>query len=248
VRVIGGELYPGPHYLDGCTQKHNTCDYDSGISNAEGGPPPKHILFDGVYFHGWLRPPGTDFHTECLQVGSGIDVTIENSRFTGCATHDIFIRSWGPAFVLKNWTIQNNVFGATQDGYFSVNVADTSGATYDDIVVRNNSALQDFGSDVRVGKIEFVGNIQPDMSGFKCGYAPAAIWDYNVYASGTPCGHHDRIGNPRFVDPSALNLRVMRGSAAIGRGDPASYPATDAAGRVRPHGKAPDAGAYEFRG
>jgi hypothetical protein len=247
VRVLGGELYPGPNYLDGCTQDHNTCDYDSNISNAEGGPPPQHILFNGVFFHGWLRPPGTDFHTECLQVGSGIDVTIENSRFTDCATHDIFIRSWGPDFVLRDWMIQNNFFGATQDGYYSVNIGDTTGATYQNIVVRNNSALQDFASDVQTGTISFIGNIEPDMSSFKCGYAPAAKWDYNIYGSGTPCGRHDRIGDPKFVNAASLDLRVQPGSAAIGRGDPASFPPTDIARLQRPYGKLPDAGAYEFR-
>lgn len=203
VRVLGGQLYPGPHYLDGCTQRHNTCDYDSNISNAEGGPPPRNILFDRVFFHGWLRPRGTDFHTECLQVGSGIDVTIENSRFSQCATHDIFIRSWGAGFDLRNWTIRNNVFAATHDGYFSVNVADTTGAIYDNIVVRNNTALQDFGSDVRTGTIRFIANVQPDMSRFKCGYAPAATWDYNVYLSGTPCGPHDRVGKPAALRRAA---------------------------------------------
>jgi hypothetical protein len=41
------------------------------------------------------------------------------------------------------------------------------------------------------------------------------------------------------------DFRLRAGSPAIGRGDPASFPAGDRAGTCRPQGKLPDAGAFE---
>jgi len=60
VNVLGGEVGPG-----------QGLDYDSQISTAgPGDPPPTDITIDGVWFHDWWRQPGTDYHTECLQLGA----------------------------------------------------------------------------------------------------------------------------------------------------------------------------------
>jgi hypothetical protein len=251
IRVIGGELYPGEDYLTGCTQEHNTCDYDSQLTSAyPDGAPPEHILFDRVHFHGWLRPAGTDFHTECLQVGSGIDVTIERSRFDNCATHDIFIRSWGTAFTLRDWKIENNYFGPTQDGYFVMQVVEGSDPALpcENFLIRNNSALQDMNMNCKAGGdrgVRVESNIWPTMGSYMCDLDGSA-WDYNVYGSGTPCGRHDRIGRIGFVDPAGLDLRLTRGSVAIKAGNPRSFPPTDIAGHRRRKGRRPDAGASVF--
>jgi hypothetical protein len=245
IRVIGGDIGPG-----------TGLDYDSQITTTSGGQtPPANILIDGVRFHDWWRPPGTDFHTECLQVGSGINVTIRNSRFERCATHDIFIRSWGQTnggvHTIRNWTIENNVFGATLDGFFSLNITEGSDELQpcEDILIRNNSFLQDTHVSCPAGGangIRVESNIQPSMKSFMCGLG-GSKWNYNVYGTGTPCGARDRIGNPRFANPAALDLRLRNGSAAIDRGNPKSFPARDFAGQKRPSGRAPDAGAYEKR-
>jgi hypothetical protein len=84
------------------------------------------------------------------------------------------------------------------------------------------------------------------MKAFACGLG-GSKWNYNVYGSGTPCGARDRIGNPRFANTAALDLRLRKGSAAIDRGNPKSFPAHDYVGQKRPFGRAPDAGAYEKR-
>jgi fibronectin type III domain protein len=253
VAIVGGELYPGPDYLTGCTQTNPTCDWDSQISNAcDTCAPSTNVLIDGVKIHGFLRPPGTDFHTECLQFGSAVNLVIRNSRFWDCATHDIFMRSWGATYPFQNVLIENNFFGATQEGYYSINIADTPGSTYSNVVVRYNSALQQFASDVQgmpPGSISFIANVEPAMSAFKCGYSASAAWDYNVYwdAGSTPCGPHDVVSTsgPGFVDPTTLDLHLLPGAVAIDHGDPSAYPATDIDGQHRPIGPLPDAGADE---
>jgi chitodextrinase len=253
VSIIGGELYPGPDYLTGCSETNPTCDWDSQISKAcDTCAPPTNVLIDGVSIHGFLRPPGTDFHTECLQFGSAVNLVIRNSRFWDCATHDIFMRSWGDTYPFQNVLIENNFFGATHDGFYSINIADTPGSTYGNVVVRYNSALQEFATDVQdmpPGSISFIANVEPDMSGFKCGYSASATWDYNVYwdAGSTPCGPHDVVSTSGsgFVDPTTLDLHLLPGAVAIDHGDPSSYPATDIDGQHRPIGPLPDAGADE---
>jgi hypothetical protein len=57
------------------------------------------------------------------------------------------------------------------------------------------------------------------------------------------------IGDPRFVDPAAGDLRLLAGSAAIDVIDPASaLPLVDLRGVPRPRGDGYDLGAFEFSG
>jgi hypothetical protein len=252
VSVIGGEVYPGDDFLTGCTQSNNTCDYDPLISESPGSKvAPKNVLIDGVHFHGWLRPAGTDFHTECLQVGAGETVTIQNSVFDHCATHDIFIRSWGNinggVHNLKNWLIQNNVFEETQDGYYVMQfVGDLNRAGCVGNEIRYNSAAQGFLADQC--DVGFVGNIAPRAS-YSCGgsYFRHNVW-FSDFSTPAHCGSTDIAvngGDPGFVDMAAGNLRLKATSVAVGAGDPAEYPATDADGDARSDGH-PDAGAFEL--
>ncbi len=249
IRVIGGEIYPGPDFLVDCSDANRKCDFDSQISSApDGGPPPTNILIDHVNFHGWLRPPGTDWHTECLQFGSGVNVTIRNSRFWDCATHDIFVLSWGGTnYPLRNWVIENNYFGLTPDGYYSIRIGNQEGIVCENFLVRYNTALQNMYSDCQASNVRFTANIEPTGERFQCQATAGAVWDYNVYQSGTRCGPHDRVGPSTFVDQDAMDLRLKPGSAAVNRGDPKNYPLTDFQGDRRPQGKRPDAGADELR-
>jgi hypothetical protein len=244
VRVLGGEVGPG-----------QGLDFDSIISSAAeaGATPPTNILIDGVYFHDWWRPAGTDFHTECLQVGSGINVTIQNSRFQHCATHDIFIRSWGEAngaqHQLRNWLIQNNYFDKTLDGFYIMQIAEGSDPKQpcENFIIRNNSALQPIYSGCPAGGatgIRIESNIFPNMAKYAC-QSTTARWDYNIYGSGVKCGPHDRIAASGFMNPDALDLRLKKGAPAINRGNPKSFPKRDIQGHRRPIGKKPDAGAVE---
>ncbi|HEY7018325.1 MAG TPA: choice-of-anchor Q domain-containing protein, partial [Gaiellaceae bacterium] len=73
--------------------------------------------------------------------------------------------------------------------------------------------------------------------------AAAINWRYNVIQGGS-CGATDLNAASGFVNPSS-NLHLAAGSAAINRGDPSSYPASDIDGQARPAGGRADAGADE---
>jgi hypothetical protein len=69
-------------------------------------------------------------------------------------------------------------------------------------------------------------------------------YSHNVWDGGV-CGATDVDAPSGFVDAAAGDLHLRPGAAAIGRGDPADYPATDIDGHRRPRGSAVDAGADE---
>lgn len=240
VSVIGGEVY-SPVRVSG----------DSLIASIR-GLIPKDILIDGVSFHDWRDiGPGQFHHIECLQMGAGINVTIRNSTFHDCATHDLFIRSWGVTAEspspLSNIVIENNWFGKT-DGFYAMQVLDDlfTGTPQTSVTLQNNSSLQPFVVRVSHGTASVRGNILPGMSAFGCtAYGQNKWFDYNLYASGVPCGPHDRVGDPRFVDPAKLDLHLQPGSAALGRGAPLAQPTFDIDGKLRPIRALPDAGASQ---
>jgi hypothetical protein len=241
IRVFGGHVYPGP----------NGADYDSMISTRSGSrTPPSNILISRVRFHGWVDvSPSQANHIECLQIGSGVNLTIRKSRFWKCGTHDIFIRSWGTInggnHPLKNIRIENNFFGRTTDGYYAIQLVDDLATSRTSFLVRNNSSLQPFHDNVRRGTIRFSGNAIANMSSWECGQSFRSRWHHNVFGSGRRCGWSDRVGRLRFMNPATLDLRLRARSAAINRGDPDNYPRTDIQGQRRPRGGRPDAGADE---
>jgi hypothetical protein len=238
VAIQGGEIYSSRPV----TSDSLVAGYDGIV--------PTNIVFDGVYFHDWLDSlaGGVNHHIECLQVGAANGLTIENSRFRNCFTHDIFVRSWG----LVNGTpspiagvlIENNWLAATTNGYYTLQVLDdlASASAPTSAIVRYNTALQGFNVRLRFGSQQVVGNILPSMTAYACSVAGRG-YDFNVYQSGVRCGSHDRVGSARLVDPAAFDLRLLPGSAAIDAGDPANHPAADIVGN--PRGGLPDAGAWE---
>jgi hypothetical protein len=240
INIVGGEVGPS----DGS-------DYDSQITEYSGSRvAPRDILIDGVAFHDWWRPAGSDFHTECLQVGAGVNVTIRNSRFWNCATHDIFIRSWGGInggiHELKGWLIENNFFAKTLDGFYAIQFVNDLGFSNADFVVRNNSFLQGIYIDGPTTTITVDSNIFADQATFGCS---GDVYRFNIYetlqGTGGPCGATDRVATVQYVNRAALDLHLLPGSPGIDQGNPASFPANDIDGQARPRGAAPDVGADE---
>jgi hypothetical protein len=156
--------------------------------------------------------------------------------------------------VMDNITIENSWFGPT------VGVDGTGGpvalnwnATRDcpGAVVRYNTFI-DSGFQVVCSvdsSLQLYGNIVPILNDFNCN-AWKAVSSYNVGEGGTAdpsCGPGSYVapGGVAFVNRAAGDYHLAPGSAAIGRGDPNRYPATDIDGQTRPIGSAPDAGADE---
>lgn len=182
VSVIGGDVGP-------------TENDDSQVTSHEGRVP-ANILFDRVRFHDAVRTD-PDAHTECLQIGAGVGVTIRRSRFERCAVHDVFIASWGRAngnrHPLRNFTIEKNVFGKTLEGHYSLRLAYKDDVPCRNFVIRDNVAAQNMYSDCEARGVRFLRNRQPSMSRHACEGSAGAVWDWNVYARGEPCGPNDVV-------------------------------------------------------
>jgi hypothetical protein len=153
VSVLGGQVYsPSP------------VSSDPVIASIR-GLVPTNILIDGVAFHDWIDVgPGQKNHIECLQVGGAINLTIRNSSFRNCATHDIFIRSWGNVnaspYPLTNIVIQGNSLAATTAGYYAIDIMDdlwTASPT--SFFVLNNTAAQTILVRPTHGTVQIAGNI-----------------------------------------------------------------------------------------
>jgi hypothetical protein len=105
------------------------------------------------------------------------------------------------------------------------------------------------GSDVKI-----YNNIMYARTGGNCNSNEAtAIYDYNMYYNGGAYrkGTNDVTGDPQFVKVAYNNtadFRLQSHSLAINSGSFVSgqYSKTDINGTVRPAGKAPDRGAYEY--
>ena len=242
VSVLGGQVFsPVP------------VSSDSQIASIK-GQVPTNILFDGVLFHDFIDVgPGQFHHIECLQIGAAVNLTIRDSKFWNCGTHDIFIRSWGMVnnspSPLANILIENNWFAKTAAGFYAMQVLDDlwTGSPPTSVTIRNNSALQAIIVRVSHGTAVVHGNLLPGMSKFFCdSYSQNQWFDYNVYSSGVACGPHDVVGDPKYVDATNFDLHLQSGSAALGRGDPNSHPEFDIEGKLRPLTLSPDAGASQL--
>jgi len=154
--------------------------------------------------------------------------------------HNVFISPWfGGAE--RNVLLQNNVGGKVVAGYYGFRVA-AGNETCGNIVFRYNSATSPYSIECgRIrGKVQLTANVGPYTS-FACD--SRFVYAYNVF-DGARCGATDRNAPSGFVDPHTSNLHLTDRSAAIGHGDPRSFPATDIDGRKRTARRV-DAGAYQ---
>ena len=241
VRVYGGRIGP---YRDGA----------SSVMATEEGVEPRDVLIDGVAFHDYIRTR-PEVHMECLYVASADGITIRRSTFRNCAIFDVFFTQLhgGPT---RRVVLENNWLDAAGSrggdlsrGFYSFVVAEHN-VRVADYLIRNNSLLQPFYiAGVRdgrpVARVRVVGNAGPLGGDSAC--ADGVAYSHNVWSDGR-CGATDMVADPGFADPGKLDLRLAAGAAAVGAGDPRDYPGDDIAGRQRPEGGAPDAGAWERPG
>jgi hypothetical protein len=243
VSVIGGSVGPWDSNKLAPIEDNQVGDWDRTL------PQPRRILIRGVFFHDFTHAFDASAHTDCLQFTSGVDVTIEGNRFTNCDADDIYIR--GDFGAIRNFLVENNFFAHTASAPFSVRLSGpTSPHPCENVLVRYNSALQRMWSDCPAAGprgVRFSSNIISNEEEYHCSTSEAAgaTWDHNVIEVGVKCGPTDLVAPVQYRNRAKLDLRLMPGSAAIGRGDPASYPAIDIFGHHRPKGRTPDAGADE---
>ena len=244
VSVLGGRVHCG------------YCSYHSQISAESGvNVAPTNVLIDGVLFEDWQAAVSGQ-HTECLQIGGGIGITIRNSTFRKCATatpnsatSNIHVSWYGTGPETRNVTIENNFI------YESGNPFSIQAVNYPGLRIRYNSIVGPivvFGGQGDGIPVEITGNIlgytagmcdaQPLGSGSANSTTDPLTWRYNVISGGT-CGGTDRNAVYGYTNQDT-DLHLGAGAAAINAGDPTSYPSTDIDGNTRSAGT-PDAGADE---
>lgn len=204
-------------------------------AGAEGSP--RDLLIDGLYIHDITMNRDPSAHAECIQVMAGRNVTIRNSRFNNCGTQGVFFKE-DVGGVIDGVLVENSWFGKLA-GYNSL-ISDR-GVT--NLVARYNSFSQAprFGTGGDTGLLTVYGNAGEFSN---CG--SVAKFHHNVW-TGAVCGPGDVRADPGFVNAAGFDLRVGPGSAAVRRGDPSAYPATDIFGTPRAQGGVPTAGAVEVK-
>jgi chitodextrinase len=212
------------------------------------------ILIEGATFQNFARCASSD-HTECMQMEPADDVTIRGSTFRKCDTivvnfaNDLAFDSKSAAGyeAPNNILIENNFFDESADNsggptWYALNIRECTNCT-----VRYNSWLQ--APRMPTGQISlnnrFVGNVGP-MGQANCGIT-GVTYSYNVWSDASCSATDLKTSNLGFVDatPGAFDLHLKATSAAVDRGDPSNYPASDIDGESRPLGASPDAGADE---
>lgn len=220
------------------------------VSMIGGAPVSQNLTYDGVLWHDAERTDA-GVHMECLFAASVQGLTIRNSRFTNCAVFDVFITKLGSDPQPTDVVFENNVFehstnvGANTRAYAAFAIQ--TEAKLNHIVLRNNTWEQGWQQEngaIASGRV--VGNLgESDWSG---GCRPELTYSHNVFTS-KKCGPTDKVqanAFSQFQNRAAGDWRLKPGAAAIDAGDPSDHPALDASGNVRPWGRAPDAGAFEY--
>jgi hypothetical protein len=192
---------------------------------------PQNILIDGVVFHDALNSPGSDAHTECIQIGEIDGLTIRNSRFVNCEHHNMFLSPWwgGP---VENVLLENNIGGVVRSGYYGFRLAaGDPGNVCKNVIFRYNSAETAFVVQCnQVDNVQLIANVGPFPT---AGCDTRIVFVRNVW-DGTKCGPTDTNAPSGFVDPAISDLHLKPGSAAIGHGVAGSFPKRDIDGQLRP--------------
>jgi chitodextrinase len=236
VTIKGGDYGPYPSCGGGSQIKTLTNGGDDPNPAAQ----PKNTVIDGVYMHDYSVPGSCpSAHLDCLHVFYHAGITIRNSTFMRCAHYGILLGSNG-ASATDNDLIENNFFGDAGVAGFALR-----GGTdeyFDGVTVRYNSGgiITPQTVQSQLSNIKWYANVAGDLGACR----PGIDYQYNISPTGG-CGSTDLTAPTGFVSAALGDFHLLAGAAAIGRGKPGDYPATDHDGQPRPQGSGPDAGADE---
>ena len=239
ITMIGGEYGP---YSDGS----GTHPEIQAVYNSNPVIKPTHIKFSGGYWHDYNTTNATA-HVDCLQIESGSDFTLENSRFNNCGSVGVRV-SYGTnrnSEAPDGLLIQNNVFDKCADipvsqCYYSAELGNGNNVT-----IRNNTFLmaqQPTTGNGAPTNVTYVGNTGL-LDGCQT-FGTNITYKNNVWKGGT-CNASDINTTNLFMNADGS---LQSNSPAIGKADQTNYPAYDILGTARPQGGSADAGAYEYTG
>jgi hypothetical protein len=237
--------------LGGSVGGFNSCDPgmpEDGIrlwsDSTRGGDS---ITLDGIYVHD-IRRMGCSRHSDGIQIFSGTNHTIRNSRFVNMPTESILARPANPSQSLANILIENNFFGPVLDGIQSINIG-TRPDECSGIVVRYNTVAEGVAtfdcvtSDGQPGSTVYGNIIAVDSDN-------AATFHHNIFLPGSAVVGTEAVQcSPLYVDAATYDYHLHPDdTCARDRGDAANFPTTDIDSAARFSGAAPDAGADELTG
>ena len=185
ISIIGGQV--GPQHSG----------YDPQINSGDDASNPTNIVIDGVLFRDIQRATSAD-HTECLQIGAGINIVIKNSIFVQCSDHDLYFHPWHPVpgGQLSNVTIENNFFAKTSIGFYNGQFA-RGYANCTNFTLKNNVMEQGWvfdcpssngAADPSVSNNYWIGDAPP-------GCGAVGTWRANIFdtAPQRPCDSAQKI-------------------------------------------------------
>jgi hypothetical protein len=203
------------------------------------------VLIEGNWFHDATKP-NEPAHTDCIQMTMGTDVTIRRNKFQRCFDQSLILK--GDQGPLTRFTLENNFIDkpVSSTSPFGLQLVGTSPC--EDCRVVNNTFLGVPRIEApTIGTAVVTGNLAENGGTASCSTSIAKgwVWTFNVFET-SPCGSSSYAipgGNALFANRATLDLHLLPGSPALGRGNPARFPGDDFDGELRPATAAPDAGA-----